>query len=261
MAPLVIAVDLDGVLWRGSETIPGAPAAIESLTTAGHRVVFVTNDARSPAAKLAQLTSHGVTSAQVVTSAEAASFACREVRGPIALLGDPSLREVFEADSHEVVDLRETTPPPPGVVAVVVGSHHDWDRSRIGWAATLVRDGAKFVATNDDPTFPASEAGRSRLLPGNGALVAAVETASGRRAEVAGKPHAPMVNLLADRYGRIDVVIGDQPKTDGRLAAALDARFGLVLSGVTAAADLPVEPPAALIADDLAHLASMLLGA
>ena len=98
-----------------------------------------------------------------------------------------------------------------------------------------MRDGARFVATNLDATYPVP----GGLIPGAGSLVAAVATAAGASPEVAGKPEAPTVGLIRERYGDIGVVVGDRPSTDGALATALGWPFALVLSGVTAA----VAPP------------------
>lgn len=251
-----IAIDLDGVVWWGSETIPGAPAAVASLIEAGHQPVFVTNHALSPEVKADQLAAHDIHGVDVVTSAEAASFVCRDGER-VAVLGERSLTDVLRSDGHDVVDLRDD-PRPDGVGAVVVGAHPDWDRSRIGWAAELIRRGARFVATNDDPTYPVTEDGRPRLLPGNGALVAAVATASGVSAQVVGKPATAMCELLESRYGHFNVVIGDQPETDGLLAKGLNAAFALVLSGVTSAADLPTAPAPDYVADDIAGVADLL---
>jgi len=91
-----------------------------------------------------------------------------------------------------------------------------------------------------------------------GRLGAAVATAWGREAETAGKPAAAMVDLLEARFGAFDVVIGDQAETDGELASALGARFALVLSGVTTAADLPTTPSADFVAEDIAALVAQL---
>ena len=92
--------------------------------------------------------------------------------------------------------------------------------------------GARFVATNLDPTYPVA----GGLVPGAGALVAAVSTASGTRPEVAGKPEAAMVALVHARWGTTGVVVGDRPSTDGALAVALEWPFALVLSGVAGSA-------------------------
>ena len=131
---------------------------------------------------------------------------------------------------------------------VVVGFHRDFDYGRLQAASAAVRGGARLLATNDDATYPTPEG----LIPGGGAILAAVKTASGVEAEVAGKPYRPMADLLRARIGPKGVMVGDRPDTDGRFAVTLGYRFALVLTGVTAA--LPVEPEPDLVAADLATL-------
>jgi 4-nitrophenyl phosphatase len=125
-----------------------------------------------------------------------------------------------------------------------------------------VRDGARFVATNLDATYPVP----GGLIPGSGAIAAAVATASGRAPEVAGKPEAPMVKLVRERLGSAGIVVGDRPSTDGALAHALGWPFALVLSGVTQTTAPPggesiPEPPPPFVAADLAALAPALVEA
>jgi 4-nitrophenyl phosphatase len=146
--------------------------------------------------------------------------------------------------------------------AVVVGFHQDFDFSGLTRAADAVRDGARFVATNRDATYPIA----GGLVPGAGAIVAAVATASGREPEVAGKPSAPTVAMVRRELGTRGVMIGDRPSTDGALADALGWPFALVLSGVTAAIAPPggeaiPDPPPAYVADDLGVLAPRLVAA
>jgi HAD superfamily hydrolase (TIGR01450 family) len=248
-------LDLDGVVWWGDELIPGADAAIRVLLERGHRVVACTNHAHSPQVKRAALDRLGVAQFPVVTSAEAAAARC-EPGERVLVLGDPSLVEVLAGAGLEVLDVHAwpdgaTLPP---VDAVVVGATSRWDRSRVGMTADVIRMGARFLATNDDATFPTSGPDGPRLLPGNGALVAAVAVASGRSPEVTGKPHPATAALLVQRHGAVDVVVGDKPETDGGLARELGARFGLVLSGVTTSDHLPVDPSPDWIGADLAAL-------
>src|SRR5918994_2163783 len=92
------------------------------------------------------------------------------------------------------------------------------------------------------------------LIPGGGALVAAVAYAAGVRPVVAGKPHRPMADLNRALAGGEVTVVGDRPETDGAFAAALGYRFALVLTGVTGEADLPVEPSPDVVAASLADL-------
>ena len=96
-------------------------------------------------------------------------------------------------------------------------------------------------------------------MPGSGALLAAVATASGVTPEIAGKPHAAMARLMQERFGFADgdpsvVMIGDQPRTDGRLAERLGIPFGLVDSGVTPADAHTFEVPIGLRATDFVSL-------
>ncbi|MEZ5168170.1 MAG: HAD hydrolase-like protein [Acidimicrobiales bacterium] len=77
---------------------------------------------------------------------------------------------------------------------------------------------------------------------------------------MAGKPHRPIAAFVRERLGPTGVMVGDRPETDGRFAAALGYDFGLVLTGVVSAQDLPVEPEPAVIAADLGALVDRVLG-
>lgn len=256
------AIDLDGVMWRGPAVVAGSPDAVRRLTEAGHRVVFCTNHAASPQSKLDRLDSMGVTGCPVVTSGDAVAERCTGARS-VLVLGDATLVSHLirlGVPARSVADL-DPDAPAHGADVVVVGGLQEWDRSRIGLAADAVRSGARFLVTNDDATFPTVGGTGRRLLPGNGALAAAVSVAAGCSPEVVGKPNRPMADAIVDRHGPVDVVVGDKAETDGGLAVRLGARFGLVLSGVTSRADLPVEPAPWRTADDLRTLVGEVLGA
>jgi 4-nitrophenyl phosphatase len=112
----------------------------------------------------------------------------------------------------------------------LVGLDFDLSYDRLTRAANAVRGGARFIATNTDPTYPVADG----LLPGGGSMVAAVQTTTGVDPEVAGKPHAPMRALLRSRGITDAWVIGDRVDTDIALTRAEpDWRSILVLSGVT----------------------------
>jgi ribonucleotide monophosphatase NagD (HAD superfamily) len=163
----------------------------------------------------------------------------------------PGVVEALEARGFEVVDALPCE-------AVVVGWHRTFDFDRLDRASAAIRAGARFVATNTDATYPAANGG---LLPGNGSLVAAVATASGRRPEVAGKPEAPTVAMVRRRFGDRGVVVGDRPSTDGALAAALGWPFALVLSAATLSGDEPEDHKADFVGPTLAALADGVIGA
>lgn len=138
-------------------------------------------------------------------------------RGAIALDDDPD-RAVTSAVPCE---------------AVIVGIDRDFSYRRLAVATTLVRAGARLVATNTDATYPTPDG----PIPGGGAMVAAVSTASGVTPEIAGKPHRPMALALADLVPDLDpsttIMVGDRPSTDGAFARTIGCRFALVRSGVT----------------------------
>jgi ribonucleotide monophosphatase NagD (HAD superfamily) len=131
--------------------------------------------------------------------------------------------------------------------AVVVGLHLDFDYERLRIAAAAVRGGARLIGTNADPTFPTPDG----PIPGGGAILAAVATASGVEPIVAGKPYEPMAALVRSRLGPHGTVVGDRSDTDGQLARRLGYRFVLVLTGSTHADD-PEAADADLVVPDLA---------
>ena len=260
----VVCCDLDGVVWRGETPIEGAAAGVEQLRGAGLRVVFLTNNSSGRVHdNLERLAAAGVTAApeDLVTSAQAAAamLAAEYPSGRAApgtrvlACAGPGVVEALVAHGFEPVESATSD-----LTAVVVGWHRTFDFERLRRAADGVRSGARFVATNLDPTYP----GTDGLLPGAGALVAAVATAGGRRPEVAGKPEPAMAALVRARYENPVVMIGDRPSTDGAFAAALGVPFALVLSGVagTPGEEWVPDPPPAFLARDLGELAPRLVG-
>jgi 4-nitrophenyl phosphatase len=245
-------LDLDGVIWLGGEPIDGSATAVDRIRQAGHQVAFVTNNSGPTRAEnVKMLADAGVTASEseLVTSAQAGAslFAAGD---RVAVVGDDG---VLEALADRGVAVVEPGDDPGGVI---VGRSLDLDHDRLAAAATAIREGARFVATNTDATFP-SPAG---LLPGAGALVAYLATASGTEPEVAGKPHRPVADLVRERLGAVDVMAGDRPDTDGLFATMIGARFALVLSGVTPPDRVPTDPAPDLVGADLAAIVDQLVG-
>jgi 4-nitrophenyl phosphatase len=181
----------------------------------------------------------------VITSAMAAAELVHEGERALVCAG-PGVVEALSARGAEVVH-------DGAADAVVVGFHPEFDYGRLTAACRAVWAGARLVATNDDATYPASDG----LLPGGGALLAAVVTATKALPTIAGKPYAPMCEAVWRRLGRDRraVVVGDRPDTDGRFARALGYDFALVLSGVTRAAAGADPAPDLVGADALAIVA------
>ena len=229
-------LDLDGVLFRGDQAIPAAAPTIDALRSAGKQVAFLTNNsARTPEQVAAKLGSLGIRASEeeVVTSAQAtADLLKREGPGStVYVIGQDGVRTALAAAGLELIDGDASRSD-----FVVVGWDGDVTYEALRRATVLVRGGARLVATNADASYPAPG---GELWPGAGAILAAVETASGRRATVVGKPNPPLFETAVARLGtREALMVGDRLETDiaGAAAAGLDA--ALVLSGVSEAADL-----------------------
>jgi 4-nitrophenyl phosphatase len=251
-----LVCDLDGVVYRGDEPIPGAIETIERVRRAGVGVVLCTNNSRSTVTQYRRkLGDMGlvVSAREVLTSAVVTGevLARRARPGATALvLGGDGVRESVAGAGVSV--MRNDDDGPADVV--VVGLDTSFSYESLRRAADAVRAGAAFIATNDDATFPASG---DRLWPGAGAILASVEVASGRSAEVMGKPHAPMMDAAERRLpGARDIaIVGDGPDTDLAGGRAKGWTTILVLSGVTSSDDARVlDPPPDNVLDSLADL-------
>ncbi len=238
----VALLDLDGVVYRGQAAVDGAVAALADARAAGMRLAFVTNNAsRSPSAIAAQLSSLGVpaTSSDVVTSAQAAATLIAErvpPGSPVLVAGGMGLRLALHERGLRPVSTAAQRP-----VAVVQGYSPDLTYGLLVEAALAVRDGAWFVASNDDLTLP----GPRGPQPGNGSLLQVVITATGQRPEVAGKPEPPLHAEAVARTGaRRPLVVGDRLETDIEGAVRAGADSMLVLTGVSTAGDAVLAPPA-----------------
>jgi 4-nitrophenyl phosphatase len=166
-----------------------------------------------------------------------------------------------DAGVHEALEERGVIIAADGRCdAALVGWSRDFDFAALAAVSTVARETGRLIATNGDPTHPTPEG----LLPGSGALLAAVATASGVEPRIAGKPHPPTVDyfrrhLLVEGVSAV-VVVGDQPGTDGLLAQRLGVPFALVDSGVTAPGTPVDECPVAFRSADLVTLVADALG-
>ncbi len=222
-----VVIDLDGVVWLAGEPLAGGADAVATLRAEGFATLFVTNNsAPTVGTMLERLANVGIDAGpdELLTAAQAAAFAVAPGTATL-VMGEEGLEEAASARGL-------TSGGTPA--AVVVGWRRAFDFDLIAHAATAVRNGARFIATNDDPTHPTPNG----LLPGTGALVAAIATAAETPAVIAGKPGEPMVELIAERTTSVCLVVGDRPSTDGALAARLSVPFGLVRSAATPASDL-----------------------
>lgn len=239
-------VDLDGVVWIGREMVPGAVETLSQLLADGKEIVFVTNNPGRPAATYAErLGERGVEvgSERVVTAGEATARLAAKRAGAGAgafVIGAPAFHETVAAADLKVLD-DESAPSETDLV--LVSGHRGFDYEELFTATRALRRGAALFATSRDPTLPMPG---GEAWPGTGAVLAAVETASGARAEIGGKPEPHLFEMARERLGDAErvVMVGDRVSSDiegGRRAGLATV---LVLSGATSREEATAASPA-----------------
>ncbi len=219
--------DLDGVVYLGNETVPGAGETLERLAADGHTILFCTNNSSRTRAqsadKIRRVTGYAAHPEQIASSAMAAGRLIESDARVLRVGGDGVAEAIGLAGAREVQSTDADT--------VVVGIDVSFDYDLLDRASTAVRNGARFIATNRDVTYPSP----TGLKPGAGSIVAAVEAASGIEPLNAGKPEVTMRKLLGEMLGEGPVImIGDRPDTDLAMADAEGWVSVLVDTGVTA---------------------------
>lgn len=225
-----IVFDMDGVLYRGEQPLPGAAELVETLASQRIPFAMVTNNStRTPEQYAAKLARMGilVEPERIVTSGIATReyLQSRYERGTrVYVLGMAALEEAILGDGWFVPAGREAD-------VVVSGADFTLTYEKLKVATLAIRAGADWIATNADRTFPSEEG----LIPGSGAIVAALQAATDRNPIVIGKPEPRMVLEAADRL-RVDpselLVIGDRLDTDVLAGQRAGCRTALVLTGV-----------------------------
>lgn len=231
-----VVMDMDGVLWRGAEMLPGVGAFIDFLRARDIPFVLASNNStRTPHDYLAKLANMGLRdfdAGQIVTSGTTTvDYLKTHYRTDIRIhvLGGAGLKQMVAEAGFTLVD--------ENAGLVVAGLDFDLNYERLKRAALLIRAGAEFIGTNDDATFPSTEG----LIPGAGSLLAALRTATGRTPLVMGKPGRAMFETALRALGTEagdTLMIGDRLNTDIAGAQAVGLRTALVLTGVTSRADL-----------------------
>jgi NagD protein len=245
-------IDMDGVVYRGAELIPGADAFISDLIERDIPFLFVTNNSqrtrRDVATKLQRM---GIPAEEkhVFTCAMATArfLAWQRPEGTAYVIGEGGLLQALHHNGYAIVD---TDPD-----YVVVGEGKAFTPDILERAVQLVTNGAKLIATNPDPNCPTTGGG---IRPGCGAYVALLESATGARSFSVGKPSPVMMRMAREQLGLQPsevVMVGDTMETDVLGGVQAGCRTVLVLTGSTEKDDLtryPYQPD--MVLDSVADL-------
>ncbi len=230
-------IDLDGVVYRGNELLPGALDFVNWLTTYEKKYLFLTNNSFATGEQvLAKLARMGITTdtSHLLTAGQAAvqNIARRIPGGSVYVVGEQPLMDLVQAQGLSVVPSESAEAD-----AVLVGLDRYFDYQKMANAADAIRAGALFVTINRDPVLPVA----GGFLPGCGSLAAAIECASGASPEIVGKPE-PMLLLEAMQLlnSRPDetVMVGDGLAIDILAGQNAGTHTLLVLSGSSSRADV-----------------------
>ena len=227
-------IDMDGVIYRGHELIPGADRFIQELRFARVPFLFLTNNsqrARRDVATRLQRMGMDVEEEHVFTCAMAtADFLAQQKPGGTAyVIGEGGLLTALHSHGYSIVDRDPDY--------VVIGEGRTFSFEMAEAALNMILHGAKLVATNLDPNCPTQHGSR----PGCGALVAMLEAASGIKAFSVGKPSPVMMRAARKELGLTTnqtIMIGDTMETDIIGGVQLGFKTVLLLSGSTREADL-----------------------
>lgn len=251
-----LILDMDGVIWRSDTPIGDLPTLFKRIEARGLKYVFATNNGtRTPDQYVDTLAKLGVQvdPRQVVTSALGVAHMLGQKfpRGTKCfMIGEDGIRLALEEKGFEILPV-ETAPE---AQFFVIGIDRQITFDKMREATLLVRRGVPFYATNPDKTFPTPRG----EIPGAGAWISVITTATESEPIYAGKPFPFMMELSLERLGTSKaetLVVGDRLETDIAAGQAVGCPTALVLSGVSTQAQADIwSPRIDLIADDLTTL-------
>lgn len=227
-------LDMDGVIYRGNQLIPGADTFVAKLRRENIPFRFLTNNSqrtrRDVALKLCRLGLQAEPEDVFTCAMATARFLAKQTKGATAyVIGENGLAAALHHNGVTVVDDQADY--------VVVGEGRTFNFEMIERALRLIEKGARLIATNPDATCPTDAGTR----PGCGAIVAMLEKATGREAFSVGKPSGVMMRMAQDELGVRStgtIMVGDTMETDILGGVGMGYRTVLVLSGHTSVSDL-----------------------
>jgi 4-nitrophenyl phosphatase len=241
------------VLWRDETPIGDLSKIFNRIRERGLKFVFATNNGtKTPEQYLEKLSALGVTAEpwQVVTSALGVAHMLKgkiPIGAPVFVIGGDGVKVALQEQGFKIapVETAETAQ------AVVMGVDRDINFAKMCEAALLVRRGIPFFATNPDKTFPTPRG----QIPGAGAWISVIVTATNVEPTFAGKPFPFMMEMALERLGtkkENTLVVGDRLETDIAAGQVIGCPTALVLSGVSTRAQADAwTPPPSLIVQDL----------
>lgn len=244
---------MDGVIWKSDSPIGDLPEIFKRIDSRGLKYIFATNNGtKTPEQYVASLGRFGVhvSPDQVVTSAlgVAHMLAQKFPRGTKAfMIGEDGIGRALEERGFDILPLDRA----PQAEFFVMGLDRGITFEKMREAALLVRRGVPFYATNPDKTFPTPRG----EIPGAGAWISVITTATGVEPIYAGKPFPFMMELSLERLGTSKdetLVIGDRLETDIAAGQAVGCPTALVLSGVSTREEAEKwKPEIEIVVDDL----------
>jgi 4-nitrophenyl phosphatase len=254
--------DMDGVLYRGEQQLPGVVDLINALTIRDLPYMLATNNSMAtPATYVAKLAKMGIETRpeHILTSATATQVYLKEhmpAGAKVFVIGMPALSDQL----FDHVDYVRAETADDDTAAVVVGLDLEFTYAKLKAGNRAIRNGARFIATNADATLPTEEG----LVPGAGSIVASLATASGVHPIMIGKPE-PTTLLMSARFMGLEpsqcVMIGDRLDTDILAGSRAGMLTALVLTGVSTRAEIATaEALPDLVFTDLTALLAAMTG-
>jgi phosphoglycolate/pyridoxal phosphate phosphatase family enzyme len=239
-AILALIMDMDGVLWRGNDPIGDLPLIFSAIEQRGWKASLATNNATLSITqyveKLRQYDVH-LKPEQIVNSAQAtAHYLLRRYPGGgnVYVVGEQGLVDTLKEQGFNAVPLTPASikDNPDEIVAVVAAMDRQVTYEKLTVATRLIRAGVLFLGTNPDRTFPTPDG----LVPGAGAILASIQTATDVQPIITGKPSPEMYHVALERMQvkpQNCLVIGDRLETDIAGGQQIGCQTALVLSGVS----------------------------
>jgi 4-nitrophenyl phosphatase len=251
-----LIVDMDGVLWRENAPIGDLPKNFALIRERGLKFIFATNNGtRTPEQYVERLSEFGVEvdASQVITSALGVAMMLKgkiPSGAPVFVIAGEGVKIALQEQGFQVLTVENAEI----AQAVVVGIDREINFAKMSEATLLVRRGVPFYATNPDKTFPTPRG----EIPGAGAWISVITTATGIEPVYAGKPYPFMMEMALERLGtkkEETLVVGDRLETDIAVGQAVGCPTALVLSGVSTREQAEAwTPRPSLIVQDLEAL-------